>query len=317
MSRLDPRRRLRRRARRAAAGRVRRREGPGPVQPARVPHAAARGCSTRSAKSPRHPRRTSSKSRSRPARDAEAAEAALLAAAAAVARRDRTPMGRCAGRSPLVGLAVAAGTDVDLHRQPSCREGRAGRSARRARRRRGSSARRAPIQGADPRTRLAIASRRSQHDTAVMAYLLDPGEGKYALEDLALRYLSVELQSPDQVEGTLDLALDLDGDAGTSETGRRAAIVLQLVETLEARWRRASSTICTGGSSCRSCRCWPRWKPPASGSTSTSSRNSARSWATSAARQKRRSTRSPASSSTSTRRRSCAGSCSRSSASLR
>ena len=57
---------------------------------------------------------------------------------------------------------------------------------------------------------------------------------KYALEDLALRYLSVELQSPDQVEGTLDLALDLAGDAGTSETGRHAAIVLQLVETLEA-----------------------------------------------------------------------------------
>ena len=68
-----------------------------------------------------------------------------------------------------------------------------------------------------------------QHDTALMAYLLDPGEGKYALEDLALRYLQIELQSPDHVEGTLDL----DGDAGVNETGRRAAIVLRLVETLE------------------------------------------------------------------------------------
>ena len=67
-----------------------------------------------------------------------------------------------------------------------------------------------------------------EHDTAVMAYLLDPGEGKYSLEDLALRYLSIELQSPDQVEGTLDL----DGDAGVTETGRRAAILLQLADTL-------------------------------------------------------------------------------------
>ena len=66
------------------------------------------------------------------------------------------------------------------------------------------------------------------HDTAVMAYLLDPGEGKYALEDLALRYLTLELRSPDQVEGTLDL----DGDAGVGETGRRAAILLRLADTL-------------------------------------------------------------------------------------
>jgi DNA polymerase-1 len=62
-----------------------------------------------------------------------------------------------------------------------------------------------------------------------MAYLLDPGEGKYALEDLALRYLSIELQSPDKVEGTLDI----DGDAGSTETGRRAAILLQLADTLD------------------------------------------------------------------------------------
>ncbi|HEY5076287.1 MAG TPA: 5'-3' exonuclease H3TH domain-containing protein, partial [Acidimicrobiia bacterium] len=48
-----------------------------------------------------------------------------------------------------------------------------------------------------------------ERDTAVMAYLLDPGEGKYLLEDLAVRYLSLELTSPDQVEGTLDF----DGEA--------------------------------------------------------------------------------------------------------
>jgi DNA polymerase-1 len=72
-------------------------------------------------------------------------------------------------------------------------------------------------------------------DTAVMAYLLDPGEGKYLLEDLALRYLSLELTSPDRVEGTLDF----DGEANGHETGRRVAVLVRLAdalaEALEAR----------------------------------------------------------------------------------
>src|SRR6185369_2745974 len=65
-------------------------------------------------------------------------------------------------------------------------------------------------------------------DTAVMAYLLDPGEGKYLLEDLALRYLSLELTSPDQVEGTLDF----DGEANGRETGRRVAVLVRLADSL-------------------------------------------------------------------------------------
>ncbi|MEX2031757.1 MAG: DNA polymerase, partial [Dehalococcoidia bacterium] len=73
------------------------------------------------------------------------------------------------------------------------------------------------------------------HDTAVMAYLLDPGEGKYLLEDLALRYLSLEVRSPDVEEGTLDF----DGGAATEETGRRAVAILRLAralaEALDAR----------------------------------------------------------------------------------
>ncbi|MFO7591973.1 MAG: DNA polymerase I [Acidimicrobiia bacterium] len=72
-------------------------------------------------------------------------------------------------------------------------------------------------------------------DTALMAYLLDPGDGKYLLEDLALRFLSLEVRSPDQEEGTLDL----DGTAGTEDAGRRAVVVLRLAdalaEALEAR----------------------------------------------------------------------------------
>jgi DNA polymerase-1 len=65
-------------------------------------------------------------------------------------------------------------------------------------------------------------------DTAVMGYLLDPGEGKYRLEDLSLRYLAIELTSPDQQEGTLDF----DGEAGAKETGRRVAILLRLADTM-------------------------------------------------------------------------------------
>jgi DNA polymerase-1 len=65
-------------------------------------------------------------------------------------------------------------------------------------------------------------------DTAVAAYLLDPGEGRYLLEDLALRYLGVELRSPDVEVGTLDL----DGTAGVDETGRHATATLRLAEAL-------------------------------------------------------------------------------------
>ncbi|HEY1737997.1 MAG TPA: DNA polymerase I [Acidimicrobiia bacterium] len=68
------------------------------------------------------------------------------------------------------------------------------------------------------------------HDTALMAYLLDPGEGKYLLEDLALRYLGIELRSPDVEEGTLDFG----GDAVPTQAGRNAAAVLQLATTLES-----------------------------------------------------------------------------------
>jgi DNA polymerase I len=67
-------------------------------------------------------------------------------------------------------------------------------------------------------------------DTALMAYLLDPGEGKYELDDLALRHLALEVRSPDAAEGTLDLG----GEAGIDQTGRRALAVLRLAGVLEA-----------------------------------------------------------------------------------
>ena len=67
------------------------------------------------------------------------------------------------------------------------------------------------------------------HDTAVMAYLLDPGSGKFLLDDLALRFLSLEVQSPDAEPGTLDL----DGELEIEQTGRRAVVVLQLAAALD------------------------------------------------------------------------------------
>src|SRR5262249_62138592 len=67
-------------------------------------------------------------------------------------------------------------------------------------------------------------------DTAVMAYLLDPAEGNYLLEDLARGCLSLGVRSPDAEEGTLDL--DLDGQSRVDETGRRALAVRRLAGTL-------------------------------------------------------------------------------------
>jgi DNA polymerase-1 len=75
---------------------------------------------------------------------------------------------------------------------------------------------------------LGVDVRTLDRDTAVMAYLLDPAEGKYLLEDLALRHLSLELTSPDVEEGQLDLG----GTAGADQSGRRAAVVLRLADAL-------------------------------------------------------------------------------------
>lgn len=65
-------------------------------------------------------------------------------------------------------------------------------------------------------------------DTAVMAYLLDPGEGRYDLDELVLRFCGVEVTSPDAVEGTLDFG----GEEAARASGRRAAALLLLVEAL-------------------------------------------------------------------------------------
>ena len=75
-------------------------------------------------------------------------------------------------------------------------------------------------------------------DTAVAAYLVDPGESTYLLEDLCPRYAGIELRSPDAPPaGQLDLE-GAQADTGV-ETARRAAAVAVLApalsQALEAR----------------------------------------------------------------------------------
>ncbi len=68
-------------------------------------------------------------------------------------------------------------------------------------------------------------------DTAVAAYLLDPAETGYLLDHLALRYLNLELASPDAPPVG---QLDLDGAASdpAEEAARRAVAVARLAPVL-------------------------------------------------------------------------------------
>jgi DNA polymerase-1 len=76
---------------------------------------------------------------------------------------------------------------------------------------------------------LELDVRTLHRDVAVMAYLLDPAEGRYLLEDLTLRYLSLEVQSPDAEAGQLDFG----GEGAIDDTGRRAAALLALADALD------------------------------------------------------------------------------------
>ncbi|MGI9080555.1 MAG: DNA polymerase I [Acidimicrobiales bacterium] len=68
-------------------------------------------------------------------------------------------------------------------------------------------------------------------DTAVAAYLVDPAEAQYVLDDLALRYLGLEVRSPDAPPPG---QLDLGGTAAdpAQKATRRAVAVSRLAPTL-------------------------------------------------------------------------------------
>jgi DNA polymerase I len=160
------------------------------------------------------------------ARDAAAAVDALNAALKGERLALEPRWSGAAGRSSVTGLAISAGNDAcyiagDLLDDANVR---AALSAV-------ESPKCPPLvvhRAKELMHGLRISFPTLERDTAVMAYLLDPGEGKYLLEDLALRYLSLELTSPDQVEGTLDF----DGDANARETGRRVAVLVRLADAL-------------------------------------------------------------------------------------
>jgi DNA polymerase-1 len=134
-----------------------------------------------------------------------------------------------AGRSPLDGLAVATGADATtwidgaLVAEPAARDALA------------------RLLGPDGPPLVAHRAKDLmnglapidvtglERDTAVMAYLLDPAEGHYRVEDLALRYLGLELASPDREE---DGTLDFDNTRGIEEAARRAVAALRLGDAL-------------------------------------------------------------------------------------
>jgi DNA polymerase-1 len=160
------------------------------------------------------------------ARDAKAATAAIAKAAKAATVAIDARWELPAQNVGLVGIALAAADDVtyvdgDLLANDDVRAALNSLVT-------GNGTRLVAHRAKELMHGLAIALPNLADDTALMAYLLDPGEGKYALEELALRYLSLELISPDQVEGTLDF----DGEAGARETGRRVAVLARLAETL-------------------------------------------------------------------------------------
>jgi DNA polymerase-1 len=70
-------------------------------------------------------------------------------------------------------------------------------------------------------------------DTALAAYLLNPAARTYELNDLAGRYLNLELESPDQdKESGSQGMLDFGGGPDLDTAGRRAVIVMKLAEYL-------------------------------------------------------------------------------------
>jgi DNA polymerase-1 len=76
----------------------------------------------------------------------------------------------------------------------------------------------------------AIDVRTLDLDTVIAAYLLDPAENDYDLPVLARRYLSLDVSAGTAAgEGQLDL----DGNSGVEEAGRRAAAVHRLAAALE------------------------------------------------------------------------------------
>ena len=160
----------------------------------------------------------------------------LRAAANGDARRGRSRAGRAPpGRSDLVALGVSPATTAPTSTASCSRRRRCATALEALVAAEQPAARRAPRQGADARARTSTCASLDARHRGDGVPPRSRARGSTSLEDLALRYLSLELTSPDRDEGTLDL----DGDAGVEETQRRAAVLLRLVDALEEALRRA------------------------------------------------------------------------------
>jgi len=76
---------------------------------------------------------------------------------------------------------------------------------------------------------VGVEVRALDQDTELMAYLVDPAAAEYLLEDLAPRYLGLEVRPPEAEEGTLDL----DAADARETAGRQAGAALRLGTELE------------------------------------------------------------------------------------
>ncbi|MGI8984403.1 MAG: DNA polymerase I, partial [Acidimicrobiales bacterium] len=125
------------------------------------------------------------------------------------------------GRSPLVGVAVAAGGEPEAWWIPSelLPTDLGTFSAHNAKElMRALDLRSIDLRGLDV-------------DTAIAAYLLDPAESQYVLDDLAARFLGLDIRSPDAPPpGQLDLSGSAPDPA--EDAARRAVAVARLVPTL-------------------------------------------------------------------------------------
>ena len=77
-------------------------------------------------------------------------------------------------------------------------------------------------------------------DTAVAAYLIEPSESQYLLEDLVRRHLDLELEPPTEGQAKGQLALDVDDGADQASRAAQRAEAVRLVvspvsEAMEAR----------------------------------------------------------------------------------
>lgn len=163
------------------------------------------------------------------ARDAEGAVATVDAIAGIPFAIEVRWVGQ-AGRRPIDGLAFATGIDEAVYLERGLLQDAGVRDA---------FTRALAAPGTELRvhrskellhalSRLSIDGVAIAADTALMAYLLDPADGKYVLDGLVARHLGWELISPDATEGTLDF----DGEATAVDTGRRAAAVFALADVL-------------------------------------------------------------------------------------